>query len=195
MALGRTRFTLLLVAAALLHACADDTQAPGNAPPTARFTSYCIDLGCNFTDRSTDSDGGVVGWHWNFGDGQISTDRAPGHLYSAGGTYVVTLEATDDSGATDQGSALVPVVAPSFFLSLYGHPVGPNWHMELQWTGATGTTVDVYRNLVFHINTLNDGYFVDTIPSSPSGMSNYEYQVCQAGSTAICSNHSIIMLP
>ena len=37
--------------------------------PTANFTSNCSDLDCSFADQSSDSDGNIVSWSWDFGDG------------------------------------------------------------------------------------------------------------------------------
>ncbi len=70
-------------------------------PPQAGFNFGCMDLGCSFSDASSDSDGGIIAWAWDFGDGSGSTARNPSHSYAAGGSYSVTLTVTDDSGLTD----------------------------------------------------------------------------------------------
>ncbi|MCW5212610.1 cadherin-like domain-containing protein, partial [Desulfobulbus sp. TB] len=44
-----------------------------NTPPTAGFNSSCTDLSCTFTDQSSDSDGTVTAWSWDFGNGGSST--------------------------------------------------------------------------------------------------------------------------
>src|SRR6185503_10011473 len=44
-----------------------------------------------FIDRSTDSDGHVVAWSWNFGDGGTSNQQNPTHHYANAGTYTITL--------------------------------------------------------------------------------------------------------
>jgi PKD repeat protein len=73
-----------------------------NQAPTADFSYTTIGgNGVSFADQSTDSDGTVVGWSWNFGDGNTSTDQNPVHTYASPGTYSVTLTATDDDGASD----------------------------------------------------------------------------------------------
>ncbi|HVF53903.1 MAG TPA: S8 family serine peptidase [Actinomycetota bacterium] len=82
---------------------------PGNAAPTANFTQSCTNLACNFTDTSTDSDGTVVAWSWNFGDGSTSTLRNPSKTYGTAGTYSVVLTVTDDDGATASKTASVTV--------------------------------------------------------------------------------------
>lgn len=76
---------------------------PTNAPPTAAFSAPVSNLSLRpvlFTDHSSDSDGRVVAWSWNFGDGQFSSLRNPTHVFLAGGPFDVKLTVTDDRGAT-----------------------------------------------------------------------------------------------
>ncbi|HEX8297996.1 MAG TPA: PKD domain-containing protein, partial [Rubricoccaceae bacterium] len=47
---------------------------PQNRPPVAAFTSVTNRLTVAFTDASTDPDGTVVSWEWDFGDGTTSTE-------------------------------------------------------------------------------------------------------------------------
>ncbi|MCA9566145.1 MAG: PKD domain-containing protein, partial [Myxococcales bacterium] len=75
-----------------------------NQPPSAMFGVVCIELTCNFTDGSTDADGTIVSWAWNFGDLATSSDQSPSHTYAEGGDFTVTLTVTDDSGATDEAT-------------------------------------------------------------------------------------------
>ncbi len=89
------------------------TAAAVNKVPTATFSQACTGLTCNFTDGSTDADGSVAAWRWNFGDGGSSTTRSPSHTYVTGSTYTVTLVATDDDGATATTSKAISVSAPT----------------------------------------------------------------------------------
>ena len=78
-------------------------------PPTADFTypSYLlltVNQTISFTDTSTDLDGSIVSWLWDFGEGTGSTLQNPTHAYSATGTYTVTLTVTDNDGLTDSES-------------------------------------------------------------------------------------------
>jgi serine protease len=73
-----------------------------NQQPTADFAYTASGLTVAFTDQSTDSDGQVVSWSWDFGDGVgTSTAQNPSYTYAAGGTYAVSLTVSDDSNATD----------------------------------------------------------------------------------------------
>ena len=86
---------------------------PANQPPVGAFTSSCTDLACGFdASTSTDSDGTIVSYTWNFGDGTTGTGVTPTHTYAAGGTYNVTLTTTDDGGASTYTTHPVTVNAP-----------------------------------------------------------------------------------
>ncbi|WP_421875643.1 PKD domain-containing protein [Marinoscillum sp.] len=71
-------------------------------------------------DPSTTCDGEVMTFsnqsegntfRWDFGDGYISTQSSPDHLYVAAGTYTVTLESTDGNGCTNSKTDVVEVAA------------------------------------------------------------------------------------
>ncbi len=88
------------------------TVPVANVAPTANFTyapsSPRAGQSVAFTDMSTDADGSVTAWAWDFGDGATSTQHNPSHTFAAAGTYTVGLTVTDDDGAT--GSQSKPVV-------------------------------------------------------------------------------------
>ena len=84
-----------------------------NRSPRADFSSACEELTCQFTDGSTDGDGGLIAWTWRFGDGTTSEEREPSHTYAGSGTYTVRLTVSDNEGATDESSDDVTVTGPS----------------------------------------------------------------------------------
>ncbi|MBA3657980.1 MAG: PKD domain-containing protein [Gemmatimonadales bacterium] len=91
-------------------------SAPANGAPSADFEVSCRSLDCTVVDRSTDADGTVVGWQWNFGDGQTSTaQNPPVHHYANSGLqhYTVSLTATDDAGLQSSRSADITVSPPA----------------------------------------------------------------------------------
>ncbi|HYU90630.1 MAG TPA: PKD domain-containing protein, partial [Gemmatimonadales bacterium] len=94
------------------HSVTVTAPPPPNQPPVAAFTSSCTLLICTFTNASSDPDGSIAGYSWTFGDGTTSTDQNPSHVYTAGGTYTVTLTVTDNQGATGAVSHPVTVSTP-----------------------------------------------------------------------------------
>lgn len=163
-----------------------------NQPPTANFTFAFTNLSCSFTDGSTDSDGTVASWSWNFGDGTTSTLQSPSHSYAAGGTYSVNLTVTDNAGATGAVSKTVTVSAPAsgITLSTRGYKVKGIAKVDLTWSGATGANVDVYRNGTVITTTANDGAHTDTLPKGSAG--TFTYKVCAAGTTTCSPNSSVV---
>ena len=89
-------------------------------PPVASFTYSPIDPQVNQTisfDASgcTDSDGTIVSYSWDFGDGHVSHLQTPTHTYSQEGSYKIMLTVTDNDGLTNTTTvSLDNVVIPEF---------------------------------------------------------------------------------
>ena len=69
----------------------DITPPPGYALDvdfSATPTSGITPLSVSFTDKSK---GHPTEWSWDFGNGEMSTDQNPGHIYTQPGLYSVTL--------------------------------------------------------------------------------------------------------
>lgn len=82
--------------------------APANQLPTAIAAASCSALSCAFQSAgSSDPDGTLASYSWNFGDGTTSTEASPTHDYTAAGSFTATLTVTDNAGGT--GSATVAV--------------------------------------------------------------------------------------
>jgi len=82
-----------------------DSNPGQNQPPQADFSflpsSPKTGEEVFFQDESTDSDGDIVSWYWDFGDGTTSHERNPRHVYTQPGAYLITLSAEDNDGAED----------------------------------------------------------------------------------------------
>ena len=113
-----------------------------NGAPDADFTpTACATLTCSFQDESTDDDGTVEAWDWDFGDGGDSDQQNPEHTYAAGGSYEVTLTAFDNDGASHSVTKTVVVTdptTPSFTVEAVVIKHKGRWGVEISWTGATG---------------------------------------------------------
>lgn len=164
-----------------------------NNPPTAAFTYSCTGLACSFNGSgSTDSDGTIATYAWTFGDGSSASGATANHTYAAGNTYTVTLTVTDNGGLSDNEVKSVTVSsAPSggLTLSATGYKVKGVQHADLTWSGATSTSVDVFRNGAKIVTTANDGAHTDNIGSRGGG--SYTYKVCEAGTSTCSSNVTV----
>jgi PKD repeat protein len=81
-----------------------------NEPPNASFTRNCDQLECGFNaSGSTDPDGTITGYEWDFGDGSTGTGQTASHTYAEAGTYTVKLTVTDNRGDTGTTSQQITV--------------------------------------------------------------------------------------
>lgn len=84
---------------------ADTTKTITITPQPAAFFKAagltCVNNTITFTDSSTVSQGNIVKWYWNFGNGQTiisTTNAAQNTTYTTAGKYVATLQAETNTG-------------------------------------------------------------------------------------------------
>jgi PKD repeat protein len=83
-----------------------------NTAPVAAFTSTCTALSCSFDARSSsDAQGPLASYAWDFGDGTTATGPTATHTYATNGTRQVTMTVTDGDGA--QAATTNPVTVAS----------------------------------------------------------------------------------
>lgn len=90
------------------------TNVPSESPPIACFSAtplfgteplqVSFDASC-----SSDPDGSITSYHWDFGDGSTGSGSSVSHTYWSSGTYTARLTVTDNSGRTDQEFAFITV--------------------------------------------------------------------------------------
>ena len=86
---------------------------PVNENPLANFVSDISERTVSFTDSSTDNDGNIASWAWNFGDGNTSTLQNPTHTFTSDGDFTVSLMVTDNLGAIGTKSQLITICLDS----------------------------------------------------------------------------------
>lgn len=75
-------------------------ESPGQ--PIADFTASprtgLPPLKVLFSDLSSSPNGAIVGWFWDFGDGELAQEQNPIHVYTFSGFFSVSLEVKDVAG-------------------------------------------------------------------------------------------------
>src|SRR2546430_2376030 len=116
-------------------------------------------------------------------------DRQPVGAPSPTPTPTVTPPPTPTPTATP---TVTPTATPTptptpgqITLTARGYKVHGLQTVDLSWTGATSSSIDVYRNGVFAATVPNNGLYTDH--PNGRGHATYTYRVCEAG-TGNCSN-------
>ena len=152
-----------------------------NAAPIADFTSSCAGLSCMFdASGSSDPDGAVVGYNWEFGDGATATGVAATHVYTTGGAYVVKVTVTDNGGATMSMTGTVSASQPptaAFTVScvggncfdIYGSSDPDGSIVSYAWT--FGDSAIASGETTSHIYTATNTYSVTLTVTDDAGAS------------------------
>jgi PKD repeat protein len=94
-----------------------EEPAPINQPPTAVISGPVGGLvgeALSFdASASGDSDGSIVSYDWDLGDGNTASGVSVTHSYVLSGSYHVSLTVTDDDGMTDQATHAVQIDDPA----------------------------------------------------------------------------------
>ena len=98
-----------------------------------------------FNDISTDSDGYISSWSWNFGDGNTSIEQNATHKYANNGIYSITLEVTDNYGATNETAQQISILNVGPTADFDYSPKSPT---DLQNVTFTDTSIDLDGKIV-----------------------------------------------
>ncbi len=129
------------------------TVSTVNAVPVAAFTVACTKLTCTYdASGSTDDEGTIARYSWQFGDGRTRTDSGVGsYTYDASGTYALTLTVVDGEEQSSTATKTVSVALDPF----YAH-VG-----DLDgWRTLQGSTWSAF--VTIKIEDATHGYFGGT---------------------------------
>jgi len=116
---------------------------PVNEIPSAAFTQSCTNLSCTFdASGSSDSDGSITNYAWDYGDGSNGTGVNPTHTYPLDGAYTITLTVTDNESATANTSTsvtLVNVVSEPWINEFHYDNKGGDKAEFIELAGSAGT--------------------------------------------------------
>ncbi|RLF59364.1 MAG: hypothetical protein DRN27_02860 [Thermoplasmata archaeon] len=80
----------------------NETVIIQNVAPSADFTFSpaigIVDQAVSFSDSSSDNDGSISSYFWDFGDSSNSTSQNPSHTFTSESSFTVILNVTDDDG-------------------------------------------------------------------------------------------------
>jgi len=135
---------------------------PTNQPPIGDYTFSpavpAVGEWIQFdASSSTDADGAITSYAWNFGDGSTGSGPYIWHRFSAAGTYTVTLTVTDDDGATATHAETLSLgsvnnAPTALFTYSPAHPLVNEWV-----NFDAGASVDVDGTIVSTLWTFGDG--------------------------------------
>ena len=107
-------YTVSLTVTNILGCTSTSTQTnviSVRVPPAPDFamsdSANCTPLTINFTDLTVAGDGAVVGWNWQFGNGDSALAQNPTYTWTTPGTYTVDLRVTDANGCVASTSTTV----------------------------------------------------------------------------------------
>jgi parallel beta-helix repeat protein len=152
-----------------------------NRKPQANFTYHPLTPNTadtiQFTDISTDIDGYIVSWSWDFGNGYSSIVQHPTHQYTTSGLYNVSLTITDDDGVTNSTILQINVSNQPPVASFSYVPISPTIHDMIYFTDNS---------------TDPDGYIVNWTWDMDDGTllygENVTYQYATVGTYEVCLN-------
>lgn len=124
------------------------TAGTSPAPSSTGSITGTAPLTVNFVgSNSSDPDGIVAGYLWDFGDGTTSTLANVTKTYQAAGNYSATLTVTDNSGATAVATLLVAVGAtpppPTTVKSVNVASIAMSWVRSRDTLGYISGTVTI----------------------------------------------------
>ena len=171
-----------------------------NMPPTAAFTTSCVDLACDVdASSSADVDGTIAAYAWDFGDGATANGAIASHGFAAAGSYPIALTVTDNGGLTSTitQTAIVtdPAVPDQLAADTFARTTSSAWGSadvggawQIAGTPASffvadggghhqltksGMTLNTYLNAV--ASTATDLRFTITMDKVPNGSGAYVF--------------------
>ncbi|MHA1289692.1 MAG: PKD domain-containing protein, partial [Candidatus Thorarchaeota archaeon] len=129
-----------------------------NVPPVADFYWTREGNSIKFLDYSSDVDGSVVNWTWDFGDGNISYERNPVHNYTKSGTYDVTLTVKDDDSASNSTTKKINTFNIIPYVNFFWSPIEPTVLDTVQFSDNSSGIDDDIVNWTWDFGDGNISY-------------------------------------
>jgi PKD repeat protein len=126
------------------------------SPPIASFSYYPDNPIVNETitfnaSNSTDPDGTIENYEWDFGDGEKAEGEIATHSYSSAKNYTVKLTVTDNEGATNSTAEIInieieiPIVTTVSIKNPTGASEGENFTATVNVDGVSDLAILMFR--------------------------------------------------
>lgn len=104
-----------LCACVLLSGCIE------NKPPSVTIIAFptvgVAPLNVSFIANATDPDGTIDTYLWDFGDGNISQEQNPSHVFTSPNSYNVSLTVTDNNDVSATNYMVITLIPPQVIFS------------------------------------------------------------------------------
>jgi len=159
----------------------DATSPPANQPPLARMSaspnSGAAPLTVHFDGSgSSDPDGSITSFAWDFGDGSSGAGPVIDHTYPAAGTFTATLTVTDNQGARSSAQRTLSVASggANLFSDEFNRTtgLGPNWRSaagNMTTDGAFAISAGSTNASAITSGLGTNDYIVESVLIVPSG--------------------------
>lgn len=178
------RALVLLCCGVLLSGCFLIPNSPPTAVVNATPQQGAVPLYVSFSAQSSfDTDGSIVQFQWDYGDGWMGDGVTSLHTYTLPGVYTVTLTVTDDKGAVAHAIIQIEVTAVDTFDRIFlWESHGTDWEWEiaipkpLYWQYRDQTYRPPYTSGDWHkyvVDPDDDAYIESLSENLLTAISNY----------------------
>jgi gliding motility-associated-like protein len=156
-----------------------DYEVDGTGIKTEEEGGIFIDDPIRFTDFSQ---GAAVAWEWNFGDGNISNDQNPVHVFGKKDIFSVQLTVSNELGCQESISIEVPVTLSYrvMFPTGFTPNLNDNNYFKPKTKGIIEMEIQVFNlwgNMVFESKNLDTQGWDGKINGEAAPTGNYVYRV------------------
>jgi PKD repeat protein len=96
----------------------------------------------NFTNQTTDGES----YSWNFGDGGVSTEGNPSHLYTTAGEFYITLKATNGKKSQSITKAITLLTPTTFSILNSTSNIVISGIISAYYDSSQGTYIDLIQH-------------------------------------------------
>lgn len=144
-----TNFLLLVCFLAISTGCEEKEPEDVNKAPSANIVAAPLEgdspLNVSFdAGLSTDPEGDMLSYLWDFGDGSSSTSVAPSHTYNEEGSFTAILTVSDPEGLSDKDQTIIRVNEPPR-LKLFPLSIDAQWVYFVKSTDTENGAVSDYE--------------------------------------------------